>query len=221
MKKNGNRPTLREPEPAWEVVRLFPAQGSWREEDYLDLDGNYLVEFSQGYIDVLPMPTPSHQDMVLALYGFLLSFAAIRKLGKLYVAPLRVRIGSKEFREPDVLFVLKEHAHLIGKRFCKGADLVMEIVSPGAENRRRDLKEKRRDYAKAGIPEYWIIDPREERITVLRLDGENYIVHGEFSKGENATSDLLKGFTVNVAAVFDSQNLDEDKPVKAKRRPKA
>lgn len=221
MGTNSNHASLKEPEPAWEVARLFPAQGSWSEADYLDLDGNYLVEYSQGFIDVLPMPTPSHQDLVLALYGFLLGFSAAAKLGKLYVAPLRVRIGPREFREPDVLFVLREHAHLIGRRFCKGADLVMEVVSPAPSDRRRDLKAKRRDYAKAGISEYWIVDPRYERITVLRLDGERYSVHGEFARGEIATSHLLPGFTVDVNAAFDSQFPDGVKPTNGKRRPKA
>jgi Uma2 family endonuclease len=221
MGTNSNHTSLKEPEPAWEVARLFPAQGSWSEEDYLDLDGNYLVEYSQGFIDVLPMPTPSHQDLVLALYGFLLGFSAIPKLGRLYVAPLRVRIGPREFREPDILFVLREHAHLIGRRFCKGADLVMEVVSPAPSDRRRDLKDKRRDYAKAGISEYWIVDPRDERIIVLRLDGKNYTVHGEFSRGEKASSHLLKGFTVDVSAAFDSQYPEGVKSARAKRRPKA
>jgi Uma2 family endonuclease len=97
----------------------------------------------------------------------------------------------------------------------------MEIVSPNAKARRRDLKEKRRDYAKTGIPEYWIFDPREETITVLRLSEESYSVHGESARGEIATSCLLPGFTVDVTAAFDRQNPEGVKPTKAKRRPKA
>lgn len=78
----------------------------------------------------------------------------------------------------------------------------MEIVSDGVENRRRDLVDKRRDYAKAGVKEYWIVDPTDESITVLRLKRTTYAVHGEFRKGDLATSALLKGFAVDVSAVF-------------------
>jgi Uma2 family endonuclease len=78
----------------------------------------------------------------------------------------------------------------------------MEVVSPGAESRQRDLVDKRRDYAQAGVSEYWIVDPETESVTVLALDGSEYRVHGEFKTGESATSVLLPGFAVDVSAVF-------------------
>ncbi len=223
MKKNSNHTVLKEPEPAWDVARLFPAQGHWRVGDYLNLDGNFLVEYSQGYIDVLPMPTTSHQRLLRFLFGLLSAFAESRALGEAFFAPLKVRIMPKEFREPDILFAMKGRAHLIAEEFWTGADLVMEIVSPDAKSRRRDLKEKRRDYAKAGIPEYWIVDPRLEKITVLKLEGKTYTVHGDFSPltaGNVATR--RPGFAVDVkSATFDSQSRGGIKTAKAKRRPKA
>jgi Uma2 family endonuclease len=76
------------------------------------------------------------------------------------------------------------------------------VVSEGEENRERDLEIKRREYAKAGIAEYWIVDPQEQRITVLVLDGQTYRVHGVFAPGDQATSVLLPGFAVAVDAVF-------------------
>ena len=78
----------------------------------------------------------------------------------------------------------------------------MEVVSEGAENRKRDLETKRQEYAEAGISEYWIVDPQEQRITVLTLDGQTYRVHGEFVPGMQATSVLLPGFSVDVESVF-------------------
>jgi Uma2 family endonuclease len=195
-------------------------QGAWSEEDYLTIDGNYFVEFSQGRIDLLPFPTISHHLLLACLYEKLAAFNVRKRLGEVLIGPLPIRLWPGEFREPDILFVLRKHADLVGERFWTGADLVMEIVSPNAKARRRDLKEKRRDYAIAGIPEYWIIDPRQETITVLRLDGESYSVHGEFARGEIATSHLLPGFTVDVTAAFDSQNPDGVKPANGKRRPK-
>ena len=83
---------VREADPTWEIAHLFPAQGAWSEEEYLALPGNRLVEFSNGYLEVLPMPTTSHQALVAYLYGLLLAFVSRRDLGKVFFAPLRVRL---------------------------------------------------------------------------------------------------------------------------------
>jgi len=63
---------------------------------------------------------------------------------------------------------------------------------------------KRREYAQAGIAEYWIVDPKTEMVSVLVLDGDVYRLHGEFARGTAATSVLLPKFVVDVAAVFDA-----------------
>ena len=68
----------------------------------------------------------------------------------------------------------------------------------------RDLVEKRVDYAEGCVPEYWIVNPQTETITVLRLRGDAYEEAGTYRRGESASSELLAGFTVDVAAVFDA-----------------
>src|SRR5205085_516235 len=136
------------------------------------------------------MPTIPHQFLAAYLYGLVLAFTAPDDLGSTLFAPARVRLWRRKFREPDVIFMLKEHADRIQKQFWIGADLVMEVVSEDEENRRRDLVIKRGEYARAGIPEYWIVDPQEERIMVLRLVGKRYVVHGDFGKNEVASSHL-------------------------------
>jgi len=78
----------------------------------------------------------------------------------------------------------------------------MEVVSEGEENRGRDLETKREEYARAGIAEYWIVDPQEQRVTVLVLDGPSYRVHGVFGRGATATSVLLPGFEGSVDATL-------------------
>ena len=80
----------------------------------------------------------------------------------------------------------------------------MEVVSGSPADRDRDLVRKRRDYALAGIPEYWIVDPQEEVIYVLRLEGKEYVEHGRLTAGDVATSALLPGFTVPVDDVWEA-----------------
>jgi hypothetical protein len=81
-------------------------------------------------------------------------------------------------------------------------DMAMEVVSGDDEDRRRNLVIKRREYAQARIAEYGMVDPQEEQITVLRLLGKRYVVHGEFRKGDIATSHYLRGFNIDVAAAL-------------------
>src|SRR5262249_26001762 len=188
-------------EPAWDVARLFPSQGDWTEDDYFALDTNRLVELNDGFLEVLPMPTMTHQWIVTYLWELLKDFA-YPKLGLVLIAGLPVRLWRGQIREPDIVFMLKANRHRVHDKYWEGADLAMEVVSADAESRRRDLKKKRTDYAKAGISEYWIIDPKIKQITVLRLRGKKYEVFGEFKKGQSAKSHLLAGFSVDVDAAF-------------------
>jgi Uma2 family endonuclease len=178
-------------EPAWEVALLFPAQGAWSEDDYLWLTDRtkHLVEFTNGHIEVLPMPTDEHQRSVLCLYRALYAFLAVRG-GIALVAPLRLRLHTGRYREPDLLLLLSANDTRRSNRFWTGADLVLEVVSP--DDSQRDLVRKRREYARARIPEYWIVNSAAEQIIVLRLEGTAYIEHGVFTRGTQATSALLE-----------------------------
>ena len=187
-------------ELTWEIAQLFPAQGHWSEEEYLALDTNHLTEFSNGRLEVLPLPTYSHQRLVALLYRLLSGFVEERGLGVVMFAPLRIQLGQGKFREPDLVFMAVEHADRLGEQFWQGADLVMESVSPNDPE--RDKMTKRREYAQAGIPEYWIVDPTDSSITVLTLRGQEYTLHGEFAATEEASSVLLDGFKVDVSDVF-------------------
>ena len=197
-------------ELTWELAQLAPNrgaglslppdQGHWSEEEYLSLDTNRLIEYSHGQLEVLPMPTFSHQRLVAFLYRSLMGFIEERGLGVVMFAPLRIQLWSGKYREPDLVFMATEHADRLGEQYWRGADLVMEIVSP--DDPQGDTVTKRREYAQAGIPEYWIVDPADMSITVFTLRGREYALHGEFVASETATSVLLDRFTLDVAAVF-------------------
>jgi len=179
-----------------------PEPGNLTGSDYLDLTEhtNRMVEFTDGRIEELPMPTWEHQEIVFFLFSALRAFIQPAKLGRAIFAPYRVKIDERRYREPDILFVLQAHASRIANRFGDGADLVMEVVSE--ENPDRDLVVKRQDYAEAGIAEYWIVDPRTSTITVLRLQGGQYVIHSEAKETGTVRSAILEGFTADVAAVF-------------------
>lgn len=191
-------------EPVWALATFFPRQGDWSEEAYMAFHGEQSrIELVDGSIEVLPVPTDRHQA-ILKLLLILIDVYALGVGGKTRSAGLRVRLRAGRFREPDVVFLTKERLHLRGEDYWRGADLAVEIVSGSADDRVRDLVAKRRDYAEAGIPEYWIVDPEVETVTVLRLDGGTYAEHGVFGRGATATSAHYAGLSVAVDAVFDA-----------------
>ena len=173
------------------------------EREYLRLTDhtNRLVELAGGRMQELSMPTDTHQAVLLFLYLRFHGYLEPRG-GVVRVAPLRLRVREGTFREPDVLLLRDRSDPRRRDRYWLGADLVVEVVSPDDPD--RDLVEKRADYAAAGIPEYWIADPRGESVTVLTLQSGVYVAHGTFARGETATSPLLPGFTADVGAVFDA-----------------
>jgi Uma2 family endonuclease len=185
-------------------IDLLPLQGLWTEEQYLRLTDqtNHFIEFTEGHVEVLPMPTRKHQAISRFLFLALLAF--VHPLGgTVFYAPLRVRVAPGRFREPDLVLLRDVNDPRNQNAFWLGADLVVEVVSP--DDVERDTVIKRADYAAAGIPEYWIVNPAEETITVLQLAGDAYVVHGVFRRGETATSALLQGFTASVDAVCGAE----------------
>ena len=113
---------------------------------------------------------------------------------------MRVKLRPDKFREPDLAFMLDEHASRKNNEFWDGADLVIEVVNE--DNPNRDLRIKRGDYAEAGIPEYWIVDPRTKTVTVLRLENGMYLTHAEATGMGKVESALLAGFGAEVEEVF-------------------
>jgi Uma2 family endonuclease len=183
------------------LLELLPRQGDLSEEDYLWLTdhGNRLIEFTDGYVEVLPMPTRSHQLLLRVLLG-LFESAVHPNGGIVLFAPLRLRLRSGMFREPDLLHLLDRADPRNQERYWTGADLVVEIVS--ADQPARDLVVKRREYAQAGISEYWIVNPLDQTIAVLTLQSGQYAEHGLFTLGMQATSLLLPEFVVGVDEVL-------------------
>ena len=182
---------------------MLPRQGCWSDEAYLWLTdhGRRRIEFTDGRIEELPLPTFAHQAILSFLHALFRAWLKPRG-GVVVFSGLRMRIREGKFREPDLLALRDLSDTRCQDRYWLGADLVAEVVSPDDPD--RDLVEKRIDYAEAGIPEYWIVDPRNETITVLALEGNVYVEHGIHARGGAARSRLLEGFATDVAAVFDA-----------------
>ena len=129
---------------------------------------------------------------------------AQRQLGKVRWTGIRLRVRPSKYRFPDIIFLHKDNFHARHNRAWEAADLVMEVVSGDPKDRQRDYEDKLLDYAEAKVAEYWIVDYEQRVVIVHRLDGERYAVHGQFTRGQQAESILLPGFSIDVDALFAS-----------------
>jgi len=133
-------------------------------EEYLKFAGNaHLVEWVDGEVIVYMPPIPQHQQLVLFISQVLNLFVSFFKLGQVMIAPLEVKLWSDgPSREPDIIFVSNENlAQITADRLEGAPDLLVEVISPGSAS--EDRVRKFSEYERAGVGEYWIIDPRPRK----------------------------------------------------------
>lgn len=189
-------------EPAWEAAYFFPPQGRWSEADFLQFHTNRMAELVDGRLEILPMPTLKHQRMLRWLLDAL--EAAAPNGSVVLFAPLPTKVFPGTIREPDLLYIAPENRPGPEVDYPSHIDLAVEIVSPGSDAHKRDYEDKRIDYAKAGVAEYWIVDPQQHQITVLVLTDDHYNEHGIYTAGKVASGRLLPVLQVDVDAVMNA-----------------
>jgi Uma2 family endonuclease len=104
---------------------------------------------------------------------------------------------------PDLVFVLNERWNQVvtGEKFSGAPDLVIEVISAGSENRRRDLLVKRQLYAKYGVAEYWIVDPENRLVEIYRLRDGRLKSAATLRERDEITTPLLPGSRMTVNSV--------------------
>jgi Uma2 family endonuclease len=143
-------------------------------EEFLEwCDEDTLAEWVDGQVLMTSPASEPHQTIV----GFLIQVFGIyiiqRDLGRVLCAPFQMKLAlPRSGREPDIIFIAKEHLDRLKHTYLDGpADLAVEVTSP--ESRLRDRGEKLAEYEMAGVREYWILDPEQRRTDyyVLSSDG--------------------------------------------------
>ncbi|MEK7395855.1 MAG: Uma2 family endonuclease [Candidatus Poribacteria bacterium] len=184
-----------------EIARLFPLQGEWTESDYLDLpETNHYIELSEGRLEIPEMPGTTHQKVVFRLAKIIDGYVSEKALGEIGVAPLPVRLWEGKFREPDIIFMSSSHADRITESMWGIPDLVVEVISKSTAQ--TDRERKFLEYAKAGISEYWIVDPIRKIIDVYILNNGIYELSGRWGTDEIAKSAILSELDVDTNRIF-------------------
>ncbi|MEA5465338.1 Uma2 family endonuclease [Leptothoe sp. PORK10 BA2] len=188
------------------MVQVKPKLNTF--EDYLayahGTDAAY--ELTNG--ELIEMPPESDENLyrALKLYEALKAWVDMRQI-RLQGLALAMP-GQPKNRYPDLTVLRPEHPEqmrLLGQAAIKldmePPLLVVEVVSPGAENSRRDYVEKRNQYEWRGIPEYWILDPIKEQVSVLSLSDSGY-EEGIFVGDELIKSPTFRDWTMTAAAML-------------------
>ena len=182
-------------------MTLVNNEARYTYEDYCEWDDGERWELINGVpYAMAPGPLSDHQTILVQLTWMFQSFLD-GKPCRLFIAPFDVRldVGDEDDTvvQPD-LFVVCDSSKLADKRFCKGApDLVVEILSPSTA--RHDRLTKLNLYRRAGVREYWIIDPDTKIVQVCVF--ESGAVNG-YGDNDDIPVSTLPGCIINLQGVF-------------------
>jgi Uma2 family endonuclease len=160
--------------------------------DAMPEDGNR-YELIEGELFVSCAPNLVHQGIVRDLILVFGAYLVKKPVGQIYPGP-GVIFSDFSGVIPDLVFVGNEQVKEIaaGDRIKGPPELIIEILSPGAENERRDRHSKRQLYRKYGVKEYWVVDPQKRRIEVYRTSRLKLVA--TVGIRDEITTPLLSGF---------------------------
>ena len=173
-------------------------------EDYLTTPEDERYELLNGDLMMVPAPNLKHQHVLGNLYYHLRQFITEHGTGRVLVAPRDVYLSDTNVVQPDLLFVSREHEHLLsdGQKVRGAPDLVIEILSPSSEDTDRGTKHEL--YGRHGVTEYWLVDPIAETISIHRQRGRVLAATDIFTRGETLRSPLLAGLVLHLDDVPSS-----------------
>lgn len=185
--------------------RYPPPQGEWTFDDYLEFipDGPERYEIIEGNIIMMAAPTPTHQRIVKNIAFELELLVRSDKLkGEVFVAPIDVVMSDVATPvQPDVCFIAADSTRAkVERTYIRGVpDLMVEVLS---SDKRRDRVDKFHAYSKAGVAEYWIVDPEKESVVVYVLRGEAFVPLGVFKGKTLVRSEVIAGWTISAETLF-------------------
>ncbi|MDE2785950.1 MAG: Uma2 family endonuclease [Chloroflexota bacterium] len=169
--------------------------------EYLALEIDGLWELVDGELCEMPPPNLDHQRLVGFLYRMLCTYldGTTPSLGEALWG-VGVALSESRMLIPDLVFVRAGREDIQQANYLDGVpDLVVEALST---DRQRDLALKRAWYAEAGVPEYWILDPVNDTLTVLELSGGEYTERAVLGHGDTLTTLTIPGFELPLEHLF-------------------
>ena len=185
----------------------LPQENRYTLADALAWDEQDRIELIDGYQVMMAPPTRAHQKAVMELSGQLYAYLKGKKC-EVYPAPFAVRLFEQDGDRPEDVDTLVEpdvsvvcDPSKLDDTGCRGApDLVMEVLSPSTT--RHDRFTKFNLYQRAGVREYWIIDPADKSVQVFVLEDGHYTAQDFGTAGDTVRVNVLKDCTIDLSQVF-------------------
>jgi Uma2 family endonuclease len=170
--------------------------------DLMPDDGNR-YEIFEGELFVSRSPGLTHQRVLVNLVGLLLDYLKQNPVGELIPTP-GVILDDLNGAIPDIVFLTNQQVGSIGsaERIYEAPTLVIEIVSPGKENARRDREVKRQVYGQHGVKEYWIADPEKRSLEIYRPERHLLKLSATVKDDDEITTPILPGFKCQAHQIF-------------------
>jgi Uma2 family endonuclease len=190
-------------------MALLAQERRYTYADALEWDETERIELIYGDPVMMSPPTRAHQEISGELFAQLHDYLKDKPC-RVYHAPFGVRLFEKEgdtpydvdtLVEPDIAVVC-DHSKL-DDAGCKGApNLIIEILSPSTQ--RHDRLVKFNLYQKAGVPEYWIVDPSSRSVSVYTLEDGAYHAAVVYSADASVPVGIFDDCQIDLRTVFDS-----------------
>jgi len=170
--------------------------------DAMPDDGNR-YELFEGEIFVSRAPSLSHQRVLINLATLIKNYLELNPIGEVLPTP-GVIFDDFNGAIPDIVFINNQQVSNIGseERIREAPELIIEIVSPGKENARRDREVKRQVFGKHGVKEYWIADPEARTIEIYRIAKRTLKLVITLEDEDEITTPILPGFSCKVNQIF-------------------
>ena len=185
------------------AVALKQEEELYSYSDVLKWDEDFRAELFNGEMVMMPPPSSIHQYISMEL-SFQIRRYLEGKVYKIFAAPFAVRLFPQKDRSDDTVFepdiVVICDPEKIDDKGCNGPpDFVIEIISPSSA--KYDRIYKFRKYQKAGVREYWIVDPETKSVQACILDNDRYVMT-VYDETEKAPVSVLNGCEINLRTVF-------------------
>lgn len=161
-------------------------------------------EIIDGELLVTRAPHFGHQDVCGEIFYYLRAWSKANDSGKVLITPGVVFTESDNVI-PDVIWIEKSRVDQIfdeSGHLTQAPDIAVEVLSPGAENQRRDCNLKLKLYSTQGVREYWIVDWRLKKIEIYRRESAQLVLKETLYEGDTITSPLLPEFSCAVDLLF-------------------
>lgn len=162
-------------------------------------------EIIDGELFVTRAPHIAHQDAGGRIYAQLLAWSQTTGLGQPFITP-GIIFSDADNVIPDVVWISNERLALViddAGHLTAAPELVVEVLSPGENNERRDKQVKLKLYATQGVQEYWIVDWQLQQIQVYRRQQATLVLVATLVISDELSSPLLSGFTCPIARIFN------------------